>query len=58
MILLDAISETEPKTFEDILREISLYFDEVDFKENANFLSKLLIENVETFIFRGLIRLV
>jgi hypothetical protein len=58
MILLDAISETEPKTFEDILREISLYFDEVDFKENANFLSKLLIEKVEIFIFRGLIRLV
>jgi hypothetical protein len=52
-----AIDGILPKTFEDILREISLYFDEVDFKENANFLSKLLIEKVETFIFRGLIRL-
>lgn len=58
MILLDAISETEPKTFDNILAEMSLYFDETDYQENVQALSKLLIEKIEIFIFRGLIRLI
>jgi hypothetical protein len=58
MILLDAISETEPKTFDIILAEMSLYFDETDYQENVQALSKLLIEKIEIFIFRGLIQLI
>lgn len=58
MILLDAISETDPISFKDIITEVSLYFDEADFRENENFLFKIVFEKIEMFIFRGLVRIV